>query len=82
MAGIRAMHGAIAEALALQAWSPPGTLTLIPAYLCIRSRLQGIKPSVIKVILDSEGKVEAVIQLRKRFHIPLAAAWIFVEKLE
>jgi len=32
MAGIRAMHGAIAEALALQAWTSPGTLAFIPAY--------------------------------------------------
>ncbi len=36
----------------------------------------------IKAILESEGKIEAVIQLRKRFHVPLAAAWVFVEKLE
>lgn len=35
-----------------------------------------------KTILENEGKVEAVIQLRKRFHVPLSAAWIFVEKLE
>ena len=43
--------------------------------------IQSIKND-IKVILENEGKVEAVMQLRKRFHIPLAAAWIFVEKLE
>ena len=43
--------------------------------------IQSIKND-IKVILENEGKVEAVIQLRKRFHIPLAAAWIFIEKLE
>ena len=35
-----------------------------------------------KAILESEGKVEAVIQLRKRFRAPLAAAWIFVDKLD
>ena len=35
-----------------------------------------------KAILESEGKVEAVIQLRKRFHVPLATAWIFVDKLD
>jgi len=41
MAGIRARHKAIAEALALQALLSPGTLTLIPAYLYIRSLLRG-----------------------------------------
>ena len=35
-----------------------------------------------KAIMQSKGKVEAVIELRKRFHMPLAAAWIFVDKLE
>ena len=34
-----------------------------------------------KAIIASEGSVEAVIQLRKRFHVPLASAWIFVDKL-
>ena len=43
--------------------------------------IQSIKND-IKVILENEGKVEAVIQLSKRFHIPLATAWVFVEKLE
>ncbi len=35
-----------------------------------------------KAIMESKGKVEAVIELRKRFHVPLAAAWIFVDKLD
>ncbi len=35
-----------------------------------------------KAIIESEGSVEAVIKLRKRFHVTLAAAWIFVDKLE
>jgi len=35
-----------------------------------------------KAILVSEGNVEAVIKLRKRFNVTLAAAWIFVDKLE
>jgi len=35
-----------------------------------------------KAILVSEGNVEAVIKLSKRFHVTLAAAWIFVDKLE
>lgn len=32
--------------------------------------------------LQSEGKVEAVINLRKRFHVTSSAAWNFVDKLE
>ena len=35
-----------------------------------------------QAILQSEGKVEAVISLRKRFHVTLATAWIFVDKLD
>ena len=35
-----------------------------------------------KKILENEGKVEAVIQLRKRFHVTTAAAWIFVDKID
>ena len=35
-----------------------------------------------KAILESEGRVEAVINIRKRFHTTLSAAWIFVDKLE
>jgi len=35
-----------------------------------------------KTIIVSQGSVEAVIQLRKRFHVPLASAWIFVDKLQ
>ncbi len=36
----------------------------------------------IKAIMEREGKVEAVINIRKRFHTTLSAAWIFVDKLE
>lgn len=35
-----------------------------------------------RAILQSEGKVEAVINLRKRFHVTSSAAWNFVDKLE
>ena len=35
-----------------------------------------------KAIITSQGSVEAVIHLRKRFHVPLASAWIFVDKLQ
>jgi hypothetical protein len=35
-----------------------------------------------KAILKNEGRVEAVSKLRKRFHVTLSAAWIFVAKLD
>jgi len=35
-----------------------------------------------RVILETEGSVEATIRLRKRFNVPLVTAWIFVERLE
>ena len=35
-----------------------------------------------KAILEKEGSVEAVVKLRKRFHVTDAAAWNFVEKLD
>lgn len=38
--------------------------------------------SDMKAIMEKEGKVDAVIALRKRFHLPLAAAWVFVDRLE
>lgn len=34
-----------------------------------------------KAILESEGSVEAIIHLRKRFHVTDGAAWNFVDKL-
>lgn len=47
---------------------------------------KGIDINLIKnetrAILQSEGKVEAVINLRKRFHVTSSAAWNFVDKLE
>ena len=36
----------------------------------------------VKAILESEGRIEAITVLRKRFHAPLAATWIFVDKLD
>ena len=35
-----------------------------------------------KATLKSEGRIEAITQLRKRFHVPLVAAWRFVDKLD
>jgi hypothetical protein len=35
-----------------------------------------------KATLESEGRIEAITQLRKRFHVPLSAAWRFVDKLD
>jgi hypothetical protein len=35
-----------------------------------------------KAILEKEGSIEAIIKLRKRFHVTLNAAWRFVDKLE
>lgn len=35
-----------------------------------------------KVILNKEGRVAAITDLRNRFHIPLASAWRFVDKLD
>jgi len=35
-----------------------------------------------RVILKKEGRVETIVQLRKRFHLPLSAAWRFVDKLD
>lgn len=47
---------------------------------------KGIDINLIKnetrAILQSEGKVEAVINIRKRFHVTSSAAWNFVDKLE
>ena len=43
--------------------------------------INSIKQETI-AILESKGKVEAVVTLRKRFHTTLSAAWIFVDKLE
>lgn len=35
-----------------------------------------------KIVLAKEGKVEAIVILRRRFHVPLACAWRFIDKLE
>lgn len=35
-----------------------------------------------RAIIEKEGTVEAVIKLRRRFHLPLSAAWRFVDKLD
>jgi len=43
--------------------------------------IDSIKHDVI-AILQQDGRVEATIYLRKRFHVPLSVAWRFVDKLE
>jgi len=40
-----------------------------------------IKEETIKNI-KAEGRVEAISKLKHRFHIPLSAAWRFVDKLD
>lgn len=35
-----------------------------------------------KVILENEGRVEAIINIRKKFHVTTSAAWRFVDKLD
>lgn len=35
-----------------------------------------------KAIMENEGRVEAVVKLRKRFHVTSSAAWVFVDKLD
>lgn len=35
-----------------------------------------------KTTLDEQGRVEAILEVRKRFNAPLSASWIFVDKLE
>ncbi len=35
-----------------------------------------------KTILESEGSVEAISKLRRRFHVPLNTAWRFVNRLK
>ncbi len=35
-----------------------------------------------RAIIENEGSVAAIINLRKRFHVTLNAAWRFVDKLE
>ena len=35
----------------------------------------------VRDVIDSEGNVEAIVRLRKRFHVTDAAAWNFVNKL-
>ena len=35
-----------------------------------------------KATLESEGRTVAIMQIRKRFHVPLATAWNFVDKLK
>ena len=32
--------------------------------------------------IKSEGRIEAITKLKHRFHIPLSAAWRFVNKLD
>ena len=35
-----------------------------------------------RAILESEGRVEAIVKIRKRFHVTLSAACRFVDKLD
>lgn len=43
--------------------------------------IDSIKEETIE-ILNKEGRVEAITKLRHRFHVPLSAAWRFVDKLD
>jgi len=33
-------------------------------------------------IIQTQGRIEAVSKIRHKFHIPLSAAWRFVDKLD
>ena len=35
-----------------------------------------------RAIIEKEGSVEAIVKLRKRFHVTSSAAWRFVDKLD
>ena len=35
-----------------------------------------------KATMDNKGRVEAIESLRQRFHVPLAIAWQFVDRLD
>lgn len=35
-----------------------------------------------KIVLEKAGRVEAISQIEKRFHVTLNAAWRFVNKLD
>ncbi len=35
-----------------------------------------------KTIIENGGSVEAIVDLRKRFHVTLNAAWRFVDEIE
>ena len=35
-----------------------------------------------KAVIQKQGRVEAITKLRHRFHVPLSAAWRFVDKLD
>lgn len=35
-----------------------------------------------RAILEKDGRVVAIRQLSKRFHVPLSTAWGFVDKLD
>ena len=36
----------------------------------------------VEIIIKNEGRVEAITKLRQRFHVPLSAAWRFVDKVD
>ena len=47
---------------------------------------QGLDIDLVKIetksMIENQGRVEAILEIRKRFNAPLSAAWIFVNKLE
>ena len=38
--------------------------------------------SATRIILQNEGRVEAISKLRHRFHVSLSTAWRFIDKLD
>lgn len=36
----------------------------------------------IRGVIKKEGRVEAITRLRHRFHVPLNAAWRFIDKID
>lgn len=35
-----------------------------------------------EAILESVGRIQAIIAIQHRFHVPLSSAWIFVDTLD
>ena len=34
------------------------------------------------IILENEGRIQAITYIRHRFHVPLSPAWVFVDLLD